>query len=368
MQVLYQEKIKKVFRNAGRNLSFKIPSEIKDQVKKNNKMNDIVKKNKIHKAHDRAFKASMSDLRVAKDFLSHHLPETVKEKIDLDTLQLHKESFVDPELRELITDMLYSADFKGEDGSKQKAFLYLCLEHQSEPDPLMPWRMMIYTCRIIDHHLTQTQSTELPIVIPIVLYNGDVPYPYSVEIFDLFGENKALAQQWMFNRFQLIDLNQVPDEAIRQHQWSGLMEMLMKHVYARDIMIYLEQISGIIRHLAQSKADDYLLSMIKYLIEKSEIRDRDVFHEWVQSHLSPPLETNTMATLAEQWEAEGEARGRAEGRVEGEKLLLTDLLNHRFTHLPPTYMDKIKYASTEALLRWGRKILGAKTIEDVFAE
>lgn len=325
-------------------------------------MNNSIKENNVRKAHDRAFKVAMNDLRVASDFLNHHLPLEVKDKVDLRTLQLCKESFIDPELRELVTDMLYSVDFKIQDGETQKAFLYLCLEHQQDPDQLMAWRMIKYTCRMIDHHVTKSESTELPVVIPIVLYNGSYIYPYSAEVFDLFGENKALAQQWMFNRFQLIDLNKIPDETIRDHEWSGLMEMLMKHVYARDIMIYLEQLSSIVKHLVKSKADSYLLSMIKYLIEKSEIHDRDAFYNWVQSHLSPPLETKAMATLAEQWKAEG----RIEGKIEGEKLLLTKLLNRRFATLSPIYMDKIKYANAEILLAWGEKILDAKTIEEVF--
>jgi predicted transposase/invertase (TIGR01784 family) len=347
------------------NLSLKIPHQRqKTKLNKIRKMNNIVKESQIHKAHDRTFKAAMSDLRVARDFLTHHLPVTVKDKIDLNTLQLCKESFVDPELRELITDMLYSADFKTQQDTTEKAFLYLCLEHQHVPDPLMAWRMIKYTCRMIDHHLTQTEGIELPVVIPIVLYNGDSAYPYSTEVFDLCGENKELAQQWMFNRFQLIDLNQVSDETIRQHQWSGLMEMLMKHVYARDIMVYLEQISGLVRHLAQSKADDYLFSMIKYLIEKSEIHDRDAFHQWVQLHLSPPLEAKTMTTLAEQWKAEG----REEGALIGERRLLTTLLNRRFAHLAKNYQDKINQADEKTLQLWGEKILDAKAINDVFEE
>jgi recombination-promoting nuclease RpnB len=357
-------------------------------------MSDIVKENSVHKAHDRAFKAAMRDLRVARDFLIHYLPLVIKDKIDLSTLQLCKESFVDPELRELITDMMYSADFKGQDGATQKAFLYLCLEHQRDPDPLMAWRMIKYTSCMIDQHLLETNSKELPIVIPIVLYNGDSVYHHSVEVFDLFGKNKELAKQFMFNRFQLIDLNQIPDEAIRQHQWSGLMEMLMKHVYARDIMVYLEQLSEIVKHLVFAKANDYLLSMIKYLIEKSEIPNRDAFYHWVQSHLSPPLEVKTMTTLAEQWKAEGRAEVRsevvtlaeqwkAEGRAEvttlaeqfrqegtliGERRLLTTQLSRRFPHLIQNYRDKINHADEKTLQSWGEKILDAKAINDVFEE
>ena len=39
--------------------------------------------------------------------------------------------------------------------------------------------------------------------------------------------------------------------------------------------------------------------MIKYVIERSEMRDREQFYNWVHTHLPPPLEDKTM-TLAEQ--------------------------------------------------------------------
>jgi hypothetical protein len=39
------------------------------------------------------FKTAMSDVRIAKDFLSHHLPEDIKKFIDLDTLKLEANLF-----------------------------------------------------------------------------------------------------------------------------------------------------------------------------------------------------------------------------------------------------------------------------------
>ena len=87
-------------------------------------------KNTVAHAHDKAFKASMSDLRVARDFLHHHLPEVIQEKIDLNTLTLHPTTFIDPELRQLVSDVLYSADFKDQ---SNRAFLYITIEEQSTP-------------------------------------------------------------------------------------------------------------------------------------------------------------------------------------------------------------------------------------------
>lgn len=230
-------------------------------------------KNASLHAHDHAFQSAMSDLRVARDFLQHHLPEAVQEQIDLNTLKVHPTTFIDPELRKLVSDVLYSAQFKQQE---TQAFLYVAIEHQSTPDKLMPLRMIKYTCRILDQYVKEAPSkTPLPVIIPLIFYNGNKRYPYSCSVFDLFGEHKALAKQFMFDEFKLVDLNQIPDEEIRQHQWSGLLEMLFKHIATRDIMQYLEVLNDLIDRLVAAKADDYLMTMIKYVIEKSEIPDRN---------------------------------------------------------------------------------------------
>lgn len=39
------------------------------------------------------------------------------------------------------------------------AYLYFLLEHQSKPDPLMPFRLLKYLCNIMDDHL-KTHKTK----------------------------------------------------------------------------------------------------------------------------------------------------------------------------------------------------------------
>lgn len=52
--------------------------------------------------------------KVAKEFFAGHLPMHIKSEIDLDSLKLQKESFVDDKLKMQITDLLYSAQFKND--------------------------------------------------------------------------------------------------------------------------------------------------------------------------------------------------------------------------------------------------------------
>ena len=50
---------------------------------------------KISSPHDKLFREVWSDLRVARDFLSNYLPQKVLEIIDLDTLEIRKDSFIE---------------------------------------------------------------------------------------------------------------------------------------------------------------------------------------------------------------------------------------------------------------------------------
>lgn len=65
----------------------------------------------INNPHDMFFKRAMSDIRVAKDFFQQHLPETIKKRIDFDSLRFHKETFIDEELKLSAADVVYSANF-----------------------------------------------------------------------------------------------------------------------------------------------------------------------------------------------------------------------------------------------------------------
>ena len=69
--------------------------------KKKNKKNRV----KIHHAHDRSLKHALQDVRVAKDFFRHHLPEKIQKIVHIETLHLEEGSFIDPELSAFYTDI-----------------------------------------------------------------------------------------------------------------------------------------------------------------------------------------------------------------------------------------------------------------------
>jgi predicted transposase/invertase (TIGR01784 family) len=160
----------------------------------------------------------MSHPRVAKEFFESYLPATILKKINLDTLQLRPGTFVDEELQLKVTDALFSVDCQG-----KPAYLYTLVEHLRNPDRWMAFRRLQYQLQIMDQHRKETG--ELPIVYVLVLYNGEKQYPYSTDIFDLFAEHKALAQEALLRPFKLIDLSQISDKKLKHKAWSGMFQL-----------------------------------------------------------------------------------------------------------------------------------------------
>jgi predicted transposase/invertase (TIGR01784 family) len=106
-----------------------------------------------------------------------------------------------------ITDILYAVTILEKTG-----YIYLLIEHQSNPEVLMPFRLQQYIFSIMTQHLKQKTTKVLPLVMPMVFYHGKEKYPYSTDIFQLFGDHSNLAQELFLKPFQLIDLTIIPDE------------------------------------------------------------------------------------------------------------------------------------------------------------
>lgn len=78
---------------------------------------------------------------------------------------------------------------------------------------------------IMEQHLKTHPKAKLPIVYPLIFFTGENPYPYSLDLLDLFDGPKALAEQALYQPAQLIDVQQIPDEDLKQQTWSGVMQL-----------------------------------------------------------------------------------------------------------------------------------------------
>ncbi|AFI89529.1 Rpn family recombination-promoting nuclease/putative transposase [Pectobacterium parmentieri] len=181
-------------------------------------------------SHDAIFKQFLSDIAVARDFLTIHLPDSIRERCDFNTLQLESASFIDEKLRARISDVLYSLHT-----TVGKGYIYCVIEHQSRPEKQMAFRLLRYCLAAMQQHLDQGHD-RLPLVVPLLFYHGrSRPYPYSLRWLDSFAD-PVLAQTLYEQPFPLVDLTVMPDDEIRTHRRMALLELVQKHIRTRDML------------------------------------------------------------------------------------------------------------------------------------
>ncbi|HFV1441543.1 TPA: Rpn family recombination-promoting nuclease/putative transposase [Escherichia coli] len=73
--------------------------------------------------HDAAFRSFLANPDVARDFLELHLPAEYRQLCDLSTLKLEPATFVEPDLHQYASDILWSVKTTGgEDGYVYTAY------------------------------------------------------------------------------------------------------------------------------------------------------------------------------------------------------------------------------------------------------
>ena len=179
----------------------------------------------------------------------------------------------------------------------------------------MAFRVLKYMVAIMEKHVAQTKTSKLPIVYPIVIYNGWKNYKHSTDIFDLFGDKKELAQDILWKPYQLIDLSTISDDKLKESLWYGIAAYVMKHIFEKDFLPALKDIINNLKDIETQGEMSYLYTTLSYIVEASEIKKED-FISTVKTGLSAITE-ETIMTLAEQFRQEGVQAGKQLGIQEG---------------------------------------------------
>jgi predicted transposase/invertase (TIGR01784 family) len=296
--------------------------------------------------HDELAKKFLTNVEVARDFLKCHLKPEIQNKLNLATLSIESESFIENDLRKRFADVIYQVNFKE---SSKVAYIYVLIEHQSTPDPLMPLRTLRYKLavmqRYVDKHYKKgDHDIELPLVVSMVLYNGkDSPYPYKTDIMDMFSD-KELAETVGLGKFKLIDLTTTDDNQILQHGKVALLEILQKHIRIRDFSNAIELImSAILVAHDDNISKDLFESALSYMANAREIEDLEPLFKKI---LEISDYRETVMTYAEHYTQKGRQEGKQETQMEIAKQLLKSGVDSSIiasaTHLSKSQIDALK--------------------------
>ncbi len=252
--------------------------------------------------HDACFRALLSDPAIARDFFDIHLPAHLKPLCDLSTLRLESGSFVQEDLRQQYSDVLYSLKIAGQTG-----YLHILIEHVSQAKHLTPFQVLSYQVEAMRQYIKQGHD-KLPVVIPLLFYRGETsPYPETVDIFECFDQ-PTLARKVFLSPIHLIDLSIIPDEELKTHRSVALLELFQKHIRQRDLMEMAHWLVD--QMLINCLPEGQLRSMLKYLAEAGECANPQAFIQYLENHSHEYR--GKMATLAQHFEQRGMQASQAE--------------------------------------------------------
>ncbi len=314
--------------------------------------------------HDALFKDTFSDLASARGELTSVLPPDVVALADWDTLRLEPGSFVDPALRETMSDLRFSVSIR-----ERETRIYLLFEHQSSADPLMPFRALAYGVRAWDAWLREHDTARrLPPVLPVVVAQVEGGWTAPTQLLDVIdfaddAERRALAP-WVPNcRLLLDDLSRLTDDALDHRPMPDRAKLTLAAL--RDVR-GTDDIVGVIRRWARwiravSRSPDgqaALATLLRYtLLVGQRARAREIVK--VVQEIDAKAGVTAM-TIAEDL--------RREGRVEGRAEMLMKLLRLRFGAVPAAAAARIARADIGTLDRWAERVLTANALDDVLAD
>ncbi|MBW5824456.1 Rpn family recombination-promoting nuclease/putative transposase [Yersinia kristensenii] len=267
------------------------------------------KKNSTPTPHDATFRQFLTQPDIARDFMELHLPAELRAICDLSTLKLESGSFVEDDLRQYFSDVLYSVKTMEGDG-----YVHVLIEHQSSPDKHMAFRLIRYAVAAMQRHL-EAGHAKLPMVIPVLFYAGKrSPYPYSTRWLDEF-DDPELAHKLYSGAFPLVDVTVIPDDDIMDHRSMAALTLLQKHIHQRDIATLTDRLATLL--MADYLSSPQVMALIHYLLQAGESADSEAFVRELAQRV--PQHGDALMTIAQQLEQKGIEKGIEKGIQLGEQ-------------------------------------------------
>jgi predicted transposase/invertase (TIGR01784 family) len=337
------------------------------------------------KKHDESYRLLFSVPRMIIELLRGFFGQTWIDRIDFTSLERVNSSYVSPKLRRRETDIVWRARLK----NGRPVYVYLLLELQSSVQKHMAVRLMAYVALLYQDLIKRGELSpngKLPLVIPIVLYNGEERWWAPLQLADLIEEVDPEADLFRPRfAYKLIDEGSyaLDDLAARKNLAAALF-WPEKTPAPEDLR---QGIDRLVKWLGRPE-DGELRSAFAVWLQTVRFSGEGMPEEEVPDTLGLEEFRTMLAKRVEEWNEkllergrqegrqEGEREGRREGlqeglqkgRREGEAGLVLSLLEQKFGPLDARNRKRVMSADEARLLAWAKKTLVAVRIADVFSE
>jgi predicted transposase/invertase (TIGR01784 family) len=297
----------------------------------------------VSNPHDHFFRQIFSDQAILADFIENYLPRDVVDHLDLNSLELHKESFIDEDLQEHQSDLLCRIRQKnGED-----AFLYLLLEHKSYPDRWVALQLLRYKVRIWEQ--TRTGNEKLAPILPVVFYHGMAAWNAPRSLAALLNTPDRWRPYVADFEYELFDLSGMQDTNLSGRAPLLAALLILKYIFAADLELQFVRIVRLLwEGLDRKIALTYLEVIVRYATTSGKMNEQTVKRTLRQAVSEGE---KAMATWIDKYIEQGLQQGLQQAADIAYRQLML-VLRHRFVEIPPALdaqLRKMNIAEIEYL-------------------
>ena len=305
--------------------------------------------------HDRFFKESFSRLETARDFVRHYLPADVTALLNLDTLEITKDSFINEKLKERFSDLVYQVDLK-QDGY---VYVYLLFEHKSYPEPEVALYLLSCMVHLWHQCLKQKKHLPLPSIIPLVVYHGREKWNISRAFEKLVFTPDPMKPFVPHFSYHLWDLSHYTEDEIKGGVFLKVTALLLKHIFSKDMGERLPGIFKLFERIINGRSGlEFVEAALRYISSGSTHVEKEDIVRALKVTLDEEGE-DIMSTLAEQWIDEGFQKGMEKGEQKGEQKGMLrearenvlEAIASRFNRVPDDIAREVENIHNRAFLK-----------------
>ncbi|MCK8816016.1 Rpn family recombination-promoting nuclease/putative transposase [Natroniella sulfidigena] len=310
--------------------------------------------------HDKFFKRSLEQKETAKDFLEHYLPSGLLTKIDMTSLEIEKDSFVDDELAEHFSDIVYKANL-----AEKESYLCFIFEHKSYKYSNITLQLLRYMINVWS--LKKEQGADkLPLIVPMLIYHGKYEWDIGLKLSDIVEEVPIEAEVYLPDfEYILFDLSAYDKGEIKEICQMRVFVEVLSAIFQGDFEEKLLEALKVLDELEkQNKAIGYFKIIVRYIMETDAVDAGLEDVKRISEQVSKEKGGEVMS-IAEKLKEEGKEEGKIEGKMEQLQETAFKLLTRKIGRLPKEYKESLKELDKEELEIVIDEVFNIEKLDDI---
>ena len=229
---------------------------------------DIKNKENItdNNLNDKGYKALLSSKKIFLELLRTFVKNDWTEQIDEKSIIKVDKSFILNDFNQKEADLVYRVKLKD-----KEIIFYVLMELQSKVDFLMPFRLLQYILEVWrdifnaeDTKKRMQKEFKLPVIVPIVLYNGKYNWNVSRNYKEILNGYEIFSDYVLDFKYILIDVNR----------------------YTEEELIKIKNTITTVFYLDQKVDSEIFLKRLKKVLEIAKALDEDgqrVLFNWIKN-------------------------------------------------------------------------------------